>query len=128
MTALLALLLLMLPFLAAAVILPHLVAQEKAKIEAFLLTLAQRGPMTADEIVAAAGTMSLLRRYMVDALEEAADAGRIERRAPFPGQRGVRYAARKLRPPISMEDTPAPETPRSADLARRLGNRDARRT
>jgi hypothetical protein len=84
--------------LTLGITIPRVIQQELRKLEAFYPTLAHRSPMTADEIAAATGAMAVMRRFLIDAIEEAADAGRIERRPPFPGQRQPRYTVRKLRP------------------------------
>jgi hypothetical protein len=86
------------PFFVFLLMTPKILQQERRKLESFYPTLAYRGPMTADEITEAAGTSGVLRRWLVDAIEEAADAGRIQRKPPVNGERAVRYTVRKLRP------------------------------
>lgn len=98
MSAYVLVLMVLAPFFAAGLITPRILKQEREKLESFYPKLAYRGPMTADEITEAAGTLSVLRRWLTDAIEEAADAGRIQRKPPLNGQRAVRYTVRKLRP------------------------------
>jgi hypothetical protein len=69
-----------------------LVKGQRKKAEAAFEMLGARGPMTLDEIAAATGTNVVMKGYLMQALDQLAAEGKLQKRPPPQGHPVLRIA------------------------------------
>jgi hypothetical protein len=67
-----------------------LVKGQRKKVEACYELLGTRGPMTLDEISAATGTNVVMKGYLMQALDQLASEGKLQKTPPPPGHPALR--------------------------------------
>ena len=76
----------------SAVVMSRLVMGQRKKVEAAFGMLAERGPMTLDELAAATGANVIMKGYLMQALDAFVAEGKLEKTPPPKGHPALRIA------------------------------------